>query len=189
MADRRKGVGVGTTRGLRSAAFALVGVGLALVAGGSAASAARSDRVSALRTVISPQYQAKIASQVVGAEPHGFTAGPSSGGVTRVVAEADLLRGAAWYHRRALQYQLTKQIANQASVRNDTVRLSSAHSTVPGTASPRAISIVGSGLDQKDERLLVRLGLILAGAYAVFLVAWLWGTRIRPHHRRRAVRY
>jgi hypothetical protein len=139
--------------------------------------------------MISPQYQAKTTSQVVGAEPHGFIGGPSRGGLTRVATEADLAQGTAWYHGGNLQYQLTKQIAEwEPGTRGDD-RLLNARSTAPNTASRNAISMFGSRLDQKDERLLGRLGLILAGAYGVFLVAWLWGTRIRPHHRRRAVRY
>jgi hypothetical protein len=53
----------------------------------------------------------------------------------------------------------------------------------------KVIPTVTAGLDPKDVRMLFRLGLVLGLAYLVFLVLWLWMTRIRPHGRRRVVRY
>jgi hypothetical protein len=33
--------------------------------------------------------------------------------------------------------------------------------------------------DESDRRLMLRLGLGLGAAYLVFLVAWVWATRVR----------
>jgi predicted outer membrane lipoprotein len=189
MADRRKGLGVGTTRGLRSTGFALAVGGLALFPVGSAAAAARSRGVVTVQAVISPQYQAKTASQVVGAEPHGFIAGPSRGGSRGAAAEADLFKPATWYHSSPLQYELPNSISHRAALINHGYRALSAQETIPDTGPSKAIAIGGTGVDQEDARLLFRLGLVLAVAYAVFLAVWFWSTRVRAHHRRRAVRY
>jgi hypothetical protein len=163
--------------------------GLTLFAVALAVPAARSSTGQISKAVIPPQYQAKNASQVVGAEPHGFIAGPSRGGATGVAAEADLFKSATWYHSVPLRYQLPRTIAGYPFSTDNTYRTLSVKRTVSDTALGKPISIGGAGLDQKDARLLFRLGLVLAAAYAVFLVVWLWRTRVRPHHRRRAVRY
>jgi hypothetical protein len=189
MADWRKGPGVRKTRGLRSTGFALAVAGVALFAVGSAAAAPRSRGIQTVQPMISPQYQAKTAPQFVGAEPHGFIAGPSRGGSRRAAAEADLSKPATWYHSSSLQYQLANAIIDRAAWRYVADSTLSAKATTPDTAPAKAVAISGSGLDSKDARLLFRLGLVLAAAYAVFLVVWLWSTRFRAHHRRRAVRY
>jgi predicted outer membrane lipoprotein len=139
--------------------------------------------------MISPQYQAKSASQVVGAEPHGFIADPSRGDAQRVAAGADRPERATWYHSVSLQYQLPGRIRKSRSMGTDISRTLNTRSTTSDTAPKKVVSIIGSGLDPKDERLLFRLGLVLAAAYTVFLAVWLWMTRVRPHDRRRAVRY
>lgn len=189
MGERAKGLGVGATRGLRSAGFALAVAGMALFAIGSAVATARSRAVPTLQTMISPQYQAKMPFGVVGAGPHGFIAGPSRSGADGVAAAADLSKPGKWYHSVFVRYQLPKRIAVSRPRENGAYRTLSARSTGLDTAPHKAIPIVGAGLDQKDLRLLFRLGLALAAAYAVFLGVWLWRTRVRPHDRRRAVRY
>lgn len=38
--------------------------------------------------------------------------------------------------------------------------------------------------DERNRRLMVVVGLALAGAYVVFLAAWFWATRLRSRPRR-----
>jgi hypothetical protein len=38
--------------------------------------------------------------------------------------------------------------------------------------------------DEPKRRLMLRLGLAFAGAYLVFLIGWIWATRLRSRPRR-----
>jgi len=55
--------------------------------------------------------------------------------------------------------------------------------------SHNVISGRAGGIDPRDARTLVRLGLFLGFAYVLFVVLWLWKTRGRPHRAGRIVRY
>jgi cobalamin biosynthesis Mg chelatase CobN len=193
MAFLRRDREVVTNRRFRSVGFALVAAGFALSTGLSAALAGGSSAVRDSRLVISPQYQAKNVSNAVEAEPQGSTANPLRGGTSQVAAEADPSNSQTRYHAVDLQYQLPASITRPAIAQGAPDRLGIVERTRSATSRPigarKVISTATPGLDRKDVRRLFRLGLVLGLAYLVFLVLWLWRTRIRPHGRRRVVRY
>ena len=193
MAFLRRDREVVTNRRFRSAGFALVAAGFALSTGLSAALAGGSSAARDSRAVISPQYQAKNVSNAVEAEPQGSTANPPRGGTSQVAAEADPSNSRTRYHPVYLQYQLLGAIVRPATAQGAPDGLGIVERTKSATSraidARKVISTVTPGLDQKDVRRLFRLGLVLGLAYLVFLVLWLWRTRIRPHGRRRVVRY
>lgn len=193
MAFLRRDREVVTNRRFRSAGFALVAAGFALSTGLSAALAGGSSTARDSRAVISPQYQAKNVSNAVEAEPQGSTANPPRGGASQVAAEADPSNSQTRYHAVYLQYQLLAAIVRRATAQDAPDGFGIVERTKSTTSraidAQKVISTVTPGLDQKDVRRLFRLGLVLGLAYLVFLVLWLWRTRIRPHGRRRIVRY
>ena len=127
------------------------------------------------------------------AEPQGSIANPPRGGTSQVAAEADPSNSQTRYHAVYLQYQLLAVIVRPATTKDAPDGLGIVERTKSTTSraidAQKVISTVTPGLDQKDVRRLFWLGLVLGLAYLVFLVLWLWRTRIRPHGRRRVVRY
>jgi Tfp pilus assembly protein FimT len=47
-----------------------------------------------------------------------------------------------------------------------------------------AIEAVATKVTRSDTGLMIRIGLVLAAAYVVFLMFWFWATRVRPRPRR-----
>lgn len=193
MAFWRRTRAVRRTRRLWPVGFVVVAGGLALPTGASATLAVRSSAASTSSSVVSAQYQAKNVSNAVEAGPRGSTAEPPRGVASHVAAEADPSKSRTWYHSFHLQYQLFRSIPERTTTGSIRYRLMIAGRTTPPTSRPisarKLIPTVVPGLNQKDARILFRLGLVLGLTYLVFLVVWLWGTRVRPHDRGRVVRY
>jgi hypothetical protein len=133
----------------RSVVVAIFGLTVGLLAGTGEASAGRFGTDLASSVAISTQYQERRAA----VSPTGLVA-----------------------VSRPFSHKIGRGLASQAAVDFEPDRpmdISTERSLEISTAQYQPSA------DESDRRLMLRLGLGLGAAYLVFLVAWVWATRVR----------